>query len=67
MQANLLRGEIVSKGMTVKSLADAIGMKHKTLYNKINGSSQFTVDEAIEICTVLKIDDGSKKASIFLT
>ena len=67
MQANLLRGEIISKGMTVKTLADAIGMKPKTFYNKLNGTSQFTVDEAIEICAVLKIEDGAKKAFIFLT
>ena len=67
MQSNLLRGEIISKGMTVKMLADTIGMKPKTFYNKLNGTSQFTVDEAIKICDVLQIYDGSKKAIIFLT
>lgn len=67
MRANLLRGEIVSQGMTVTSLAEAIDMKPKTLYNKLNGNSQFTVDEAIKICNVLNINDAGKKASIFLS
>lgn len=66
MQANLLRGEIVSKGMSVASLAEAIGMKPKTMYNKLNGNSQFTIEEAKAICSVLDIQGAEKKASIFL-
>ena len=67
MRANLLRSEIVAKDMTVTSLAEAIGMKPKTMYNKINGTSQFTVDEVIRICAALKIVDATKKVSIFLS
>ena len=67
MRANLLRSEIVANDMTVTSLAEAIGMKPKTMYNKMNGSSQFTIDEAVKICSVLKIVDASKKCLIFLS
>lgn len=66
MKANVLRGEIVAHGMTVSSLAEAIKMRPKTLYNKLNGNSQFTIDEAVEICRVLEITDANRKAFIFL-
>lgn len=67
MQANLLRGEIVAAGKTVASVAEEIGMKTKTMYNKMNGQSQFTVDEAESLCAVLHITDPAKKCSIFLS
>lgn len=67
MKANLLRAEIVARDMTIASLAEAIGMKLKTMYNKMNGGSQFTVDEAVRICDVLNISDDEKKVHIFLT
>ena len=67
MKANLLRSEIVANDMTVSSLAEAIGMKPKTMYNKMNGVSQFTIDEVIKICAALKIVDAAKKVLIFLT
>ncbi len=67
MKANLLRSEIVANDMTVASLAEAIGMKPKTMYNKINGNSHFTVDEVVRICDVLKIADAAKKPLFFLT
>lgn len=67
MQANLLRAEIVANEKTVTSLADEVGMKPKTMYNKINGQSQFTVDEVIKICSVLRIKDPVKKCLIFLS
>lgn len=67
MKANLLRAEIVARNMTVASLSEAIGMKQKTMYNKMNGGSQFTVDEAVRICDALKIVDEAKKVQIFLS
>ena len=67
MKANLLRAEIAANDMTVASLSKAVGMKPKTMYNKMNGTSQFTVDEVVRICAVLKIVDAAKKVLIFLT
>lgn len=67
MKANLLRAEIVANDMTIASLSKAVGMKTKTMYNKMNGSSQFTVDEVIKICAALKIVDAAKKVHIFLS
>ena len=67
MQANLLKAEIVANEKTIPSLADEVGIKPKTMYNKINGQSQFTVDEVKRICSVLRIEDPVKKCLIFLT
>ena len=67
MRANLLRSEIVANNMTVTSLAESVDMKPKTMYNKMNGTSQFAVDEVIKICEVLKITDAAKKCLIFLS
>ena len=67
MRANLLRSEIVANNMTVTSLAESVDMKPKTMYNKMNGTSQFTIDEVIKICEVLKITDAAKKCLIFLS
>lgn len=66
MQGNLLKAEMAVNEITAVQLADKIGMNVKTLYNKINGTGQFTVDEAIEICKVLHIDSPERKARIFL-
>lgn len=67
MQLNLLRGEIASHNMTANMLATTIGMKPKTLYNKLNGNSAFTVDEANKICEALQIEDVNKRVAIFLS
>lgn len=67
MRANLLRSEIIANNMTVTSLAETVDMKPKTLYNKINGTSQFTVDEVVKICDALRINDAAKKCLIFLS
>ena len=67
MRANLLRSEIVANNMTITSLAESVDMKPKTMYNKMNGTSQFTVDEVIKICEALRITDAAKKCLIFLS
>lgn len=67
MKANLLRAELVARDMQITSLAETMGVNPQTLYNKISGRTQFTVDEAVQICDILGIVDNEKKASIFLT
>jgi len=53
-----LRGEIVAKGYTLKSVAQEIGLTQQGLNEKLQGRSDFTLREMIEICNLLnsKID-----------
>lgn len=64
---NLLKGLIVSKGYSQRTLAPVVGISINALCSKINGRSEFTVDEADRICKVLGITDPSDKCSIFLS
>lgn len=65
MKTNLLRGIIVSKGMTQEQVARLIGISPKTFYNKMK-KGVFDTDEVRRIGAVLEIDDLSELADIFL-
>lgn len=67
MKANLLRGEITAKGMTLMSLAKKIGISRNSMSAKINGRTQFNAWEIEKICDVLEIRDPGRKVEIFLT
>jgi len=49
-----LKAEISRKNMTVKALAQLLGMRYCTLTGKINGKAPFTIDEAFRICEVFE-------------
>ncbi len=66
VNANLLRGKIVSRGYTQKEVAAAIGMSENTLTAKINGSSSFTLREVFALCGLLHITENQEKCEIFL-
>ena len=66
VQTNLLKGKIVSSGVSRKELAEKAHMAESTLSDKINGKRSFTVDEAEIICDVLGIESCEEKVSIFL-
>lgn len=66
VNANLLRGKMVSAGYTQKELAGALGMSENTLSAKINGASSFTLKEVYAICSLLSISDFREKCEIFL-
>lgn len=51
-----LLGEIVKKGLTKKELAKGIGISEKTLFNKLNGNSDFTWSEVKEIRNIVAPD-----------
>lgn len=61
-----LKARIMSEGHTQRSLAKAIGISKNTLNSKINGGSQFNIDEVEKICDVLHIHDPEDKCAIFL-
>lgn len=44
-----LRAEIVRAGLTIKEIAMRIGISERSLRNKINGKTEFTLSEAIKI------------------
>ena len=67
LNRNLLKGAIVSKGLTQDKLADLIKMSANTLSSRMTGSSSFTVDEIDKICDVLDITSNDDKANIFLS
>ena len=52
-----LKGAIAEKGITQGKLAEILEMSQKTLSNKINGKSIFTVPEAHKICDTLNIEN----------
>jgi predicted transcriptional regulator len=57
INANMLKGHIVTNGLTVKKIAKIIGIDAATLYRKINGQSDFYCHEIIDICRILNIKD----------
>lgn len=61
-----LKAAIVEAGYTQQSLAEKLKMSPNTLSFKISGKSTFDIEEATKICSILGIEDGEKKAAIFL-
>ena len=51
-----LRAELARKGMSIPQLAELTGIKTTTLYDKFNGRSAFTLDEAVLIRDALGLD-----------
>lgn len=44
-----LKGEMAKKNITNESIAQLLGVHRNSIYNKINGESKFSIDEAIAI------------------
>lgn len=55
MNYNKLKGIMREKNYSQNKLAKRIGITTQSLNAKLNGRSQFTIEEAINIITVLKI------------
>ena len=66
LNTNKLKGAIISAGYTQKSFAEKLGISKNSLNLKVNGRSNFTLDEVDKICEILGISDVSKKVEIFL-
>lgn len=50
-----LRAEMVRADIDVPQLAERIGMKPNALYARLNGTTQLTFSEAVEIKAVLGV------------
>lgn len=48
-----LRGEIVAKGYTLKDIADGLGLTPQGLNGKLQGRTDFTLKEMIDVCNIL--------------
>lgn len=67
VNTNLLRGEIVAKGLTQEKVADAIGVDVSTISRYLNGDSvKISIGTIHKIANVLRLDQ-EKAADIFLS
>lgn len=51
-----LRAEMTRKGINVTDLAKAVGMSTAAMYDRLNGKTGFTLDDAHKIRDVLDVD-----------
>lgn len=49
MAYNNLRGEMAKKRITIESIADLLGVHRNSAANKLNGDSQFSIEQAMKI------------------
>lgn len=66
-----LKSRMILAGYTQKTLVAelrerGLPMTENTLSAKLNGKSQFYVEDALMICEILGINDAADKADIFL-
>lgn len=64
--SNKLQEAIDNSGYTIKFIAKRLGITPQGFYKKRNGSSEFTIDEMLILCELLKITK-SEREEIFLT
>lgn len=53
---SFLRGEMIRSGISIVSLAEAIGISEKSMRNKIKGDTDFTWPEAMAIRRIVNPD-----------
>lgn len=46
---NVLRGEMAKYGLTIKDIAEIIGISYQAMFNKLHGKTEFTLTEAKKI------------------
>ena len=71
VDVNKLKSRMVLAGHTQRTLVNELRpkgfpMTENTLSAKMNGKSQFYVEDALAICEILGIDNPKDKADIFL-
>ena len=62
---NALRAAIVGAGLKIPQLAERLNVTTQTLYNKINGKSEFFASEIDMLCEVLRLDVEQRMAIFF--
>ena len=61
----LLKKSIKNSGLKIKFIAEKAGMVRYTLYNKINGKSEFTASEIVALTKILCLSK-QERDNIFL-
>lgn len=67
MRSNLLRAKMAEMGENQRSLAKKIHISENSLSSKLNGRTEFSAKEIVDICNALSITSGKEKADIFLS
>lgn len=65
MAYNKLKGIMKEKNYSQSKLAGILKISTQSLNAKLNGRSQFTVQEAFEIISILKIESSNDIVEIF--
>lgn len=65
MNYELLKKVIEDSGRKLESIASVIGIDRVTLYNKINGLTEFKVSEINSFCDTLNLDAKTKMLIFF--
>lgn len=55
--ANKLKGKITENGYTIKSLAPLLGLCETSLRRKINGKSEFFIEESLKVKDKLNLSN----------
>lgn len=55
MNCKMLRDKIADSGMSIVSIANKIDISRESLYNKMNGKTDFTAREITGLTTVLML------------
>ena len=53
-----VEAQMILSGFSKKTLAEKIGMRYNTLFLKMNGTSKFTLDEALKIREVINATES---------
>lgn len=57
MNSNKLKGKMIENGYSQSKMAKEIGISVQTLNAKLNGRTQFTLDEVVKITSILRINN----------
>lgn len=60
-----LRGRIVEKYGSQAKFAEALGVTEQTVTGKLNGKTQFTIEDIVEWCNLLEIESEEVNVYFF--
>lgn len=58
---------IADSGLKKEKVASTLGIAPSTLFNKLTGKTDFTVEEATKFCELFGISEQAERARIFFT
>lgn len=61
----LLREKMTDSGMTVTAIARKSGILRETLYNRLNGKSEFSASEIVSLTNVLHMSKEERDEIFF--